>query len=404
MRLLLDVVRGEGHGNPRDVLRLDVLDDRAEGAPGHQRQPETAVQESVEVSRPDARRIGDDLDRVLRRPHPAHLRMRVRHPADGSRARHQRRVFLDPQMREPGGGGVGLLQKIGVGEVRVQHGAARQERHAVSGVGNVIPYELWPVVDAALVPVRQAAQVGAGHGQALQQHLGFHRARQVRPAVEPPALPLQPSAGNELLLHGPHRTLSTKDHPAGAVIRDPNPREHPATGSAPPVEGHAPPAGAFSPPGSGDVQKDVRVAPVLRHRSRCDVPPVLFGVPNLQNGPPVESPVGPSVPRPLPGPCSQFIDRRTIHPVHRDRLGLFAFQKDAVVDDAFERAIANLAVKRGSAEILVRIQLRRRRLGRSRPRVHHVNGRLVDGSAVQDGENPAPGVETPARGGARRHN
>ena len=103
------------------------------------------------------------------------------------------------------------------------------------GVGNVIPGELRPVVDAALVPVRQAVKVYAGYGQALQQHLGFHRARQVRPAVGPPAFPLQPSAGNEFLLHGPRLPPSTKDHPAGAVIQDPNPREHPATGSALPV-------------------------------------------------------------------------------------------------------------------------------------------------------------------------
>ena len=190
----------------------------------------------MEVSWPDARRIGDDLEYVLRRPHPAHLQACVRHPADGSRARHQRRACVELQVGEPCGGGVGLLQKIGVGEVRVQHGAARQERDTVIGVGNVIPCELRPVVDAALVPVRQAAQVGAGHGQALQQHLGFHRARQVRPAVEPPALPLQPSAGNELLLHGPRRPPSTKaKRPAGSIIRDPNPRELPATGSALPV-------------------------------------------------------------------------------------------------------------------------------------------------------------------------
>ena len=39
-----------------------------------------------------------------------------------------------------------------------------------------------------------------------------------------------------------------EDHPAGAVIRDPNPRELPATRSAPPVERRASPAGAFSPP------------------------------------------------------------------------------------------------------------------------------------------------------------
>ena len=154
-------------------------------------------------------------------------------------------------------------------------------------------------------------------------------------------------------------------------------------------------------PDSGDVQKDIRVAPVLRRRSRYDVPPVLFGVPNSQNGPPVELPVGPPFARPLPGPCSQFLNRRMAHPVDRDRLGLFAFQKDAVADDASDRAIATLASKRSSAEILVRIQLRRRRLGRARPRVHHVNGRFANGNAVQDGENPAPGVETPTGAGAR---
>ena len=86
MRLLLHVVRGEGHGNPRDVLRLDVPDDRPVGAPGHQRKPETAAQEGMEIPRPDERRIGDDLDRILSRPHPAHLRTRVHHPADGPRA------------------------------------------------------------------------------------------------------------------------------------------------------------------------------------------------------------------------------------------------------------------------------------------------------------------------------
>ncbi len=86
MRLLLHVVRGEGHWNPRNVLRLDVPDDRPVGSAHQQRQPETAVQESVEVSRPDERRIGHDLEYVLRRPHSDHLRAGVGHPADGSRA------------------------------------------------------------------------------------------------------------------------------------------------------------------------------------------------------------------------------------------------------------------------------------------------------------------------------
>ena len=93
-------------------------------------------------------------------------------------------------------------------------------------------------------------------------------------------------------------------------------------------------------PGSGDVQKDIRVAPVLQRRSRFDGPPVLVGVPNLQNGPPVEPPVGPPVPRPLPGPCSQFINPRMIHPVHRDRFSLFTFQEVAVVDDVFGYRVA----------------------------------------------------------------
>ena len=126
-------------------------------------------------------------------------------------------------------------------------------------------------------------------------------------------------------------------------------------------------------PGSGDVQTDIRVAPVPRRRSRFDGPPVLFGVPNLQNGPPVEPPVGPPVPRPLPGPCSQFINLRMIHPVHRDRFSLFTFQEVAVVDDASARPVATPARRHSPAKILVRVQLRRRHLDRARPRVHHVN-------------------------------
>ena len=51
-----------------------------------------------------------------------------------------------------------------------------------------------------------------------------------------------------LLLHVSRRPPWTKDHPAGAVIRDPNPRELSATGSAPPIAGRVPSAGAFSPP------------------------------------------------------------------------------------------------------------------------------------------------------------
>ena len=152
-------------------------------------------------------------------------------------------------MREPGGSGVGLLQKIGVGEVRVQHGAALQERHAVIGIGNVVPCELLTDIDPALVPAGQAAKLGAGDGQALQQHLGFHRARQVRAAIEPPAFPLQPSAGNELLLHGLHRSPSTKaKRPADPVTRNPESQEPPATGTCPPVQRRDPSAGAFSPP------------------------------------------------------------------------------------------------------------------------------------------------------------
>ena len=231
-----------------DVARLDVLDDRAVGPSRQQRQPEAAAQEGVEVPRPDARRVGRDLEHVLRRPHSGHFRTRVGHPSYRARARHQSHVRVESQVGKPGGGGVGLLQKIGVREVRVQHAAARQERHAVFGIGNVVPRELRSVVDAALVPARESAKIGPGRGQAFQKHPGLHRARQVRPAVEPPALPLDPAARNVLLLHGRRRHPSTKDHPAGAVIRDPNPREHPATGSATPVGGREPPAGAFSPP------------------------------------------------------------------------------------------------------------------------------------------------------------
>ena len=108
-------------------------------------------------------------------------------------------------MRKPGGSGVGLLQKIGVGEIRVQHGAARQERDTVIGIGNVVPHELRSVVDPALVPAGQAAKTGTRDGQALRQHLGFHHARQAGAAVEPPAFPFEPRARNDLLLHGPRQ-------------------------------------------------------------------------------------------------------------------------------------------------------------------------------------------------------
>ena len=78
----------------------------------------------------------------------------------------------------------------------------------------------------------------------------------------------------------------------------------------------------------GDVQMDVRVTPVLQRRSRFDGPPALRGVPDLHDGPPVELPGRLTAAPPLAGPLGQFIDRRVVHPIDRNRPDLFAFQED----------------------------------------------------------------------------
>lgn len=49
---------------------------------------------------------------------------------------------------------------------------------------------------------RDLCQRGLGNRQTLQERLGIDRPRQVRPAVEAPALHLQPRTGDQHFLHG----------------------------------------------------------------------------------------------------------------------------------------------------------------------------------------------------------
>ncbi len=153
----------------------------------------------------------------------------------------------------------------------------------------------------------------------------------------------------------------------------------------------------------GDVQKDVRVASVLLCRGRFDGPTAPRGVPDLQNGPPIELPGRLPVARPLPGPFDQFSGWRIVHPIDRDRLGLLAFQKDVHVDVAVARAVASPSREHASAQVFVRVQLRRRRLDRSRPRIHRICCGFVGRNTIPNWRNPASGVETAARlGGVRQ--
>ena len=226
--------------------------------------------------------------------------------------------------------------------------------------------------------------------------------------------------------YGPQsrRRPSFSSHPLGTsfslmVLVGPL-RRRPSAGQAPSsgirIHGNLPPPGVRRqfkgvlillalPLLPGDVQMDVRVASVLRRRSRFSGPPVLRGVPDLQDGPSVELPGRPPAACPFPGPFGQFLDRRMVHPVDRDRLGLFAFQKDFHVDGAPARAVTTFPRKHTSAQVFVRIQLRRRRLDRSRPRVHYGRGRSVGGNTVQKGKDPAFSTDALLwAGGVRRRN
>lgn len=95
-----------------------------------------------------------------------------------------------------------------MGKLRMQHSATRQEWDAVFWLRHIVAREQRSFEDAAVVAVRDLPKFGSPYRQLLQEYSRLHRARQVRPAVEAPALLLQPAARDHLLLHGPTRPPS----------------------------------------------------------------------------------------------------------------------------------------------------------------------------------------------------
>ena len=83
---------------------------------------------------------------------------------------------------------------------------------------------------------------------------------------------------------------------------------------------------------SGDIQKDVRVAPVLGRWSSFYSPSVHPRMLYHQYRPSMKISRRISVPSPFSGPFGQFTQRRMIHPIHRDRLRFFALQKNLHID------------------------------------------------------------------------
>jgi hypothetical protein len=110
---------------------------------------------------------------------------------------------------------------------------------------------------------------------------------------------------------------------------------------------------------SGDIQEDVRVTRVLRHRRGDHGSAASAGVLGRQHRPPVKRLRRVSVPAPLSGPRGQFMDRRMIHPIDRDRLGILALQKNVHVNLAATRATAPPAGEDAPAKGFLGVDVRR---------------------------------------------
>ena len=110
---------------------------------------------------------------------------------------------------------------------------------------------------------------------------------------------------------------------------------------------------------SGDVQEDVRMTTVLRGRRGDYGSASSAGVLRRQHCPPVELFRRFSVPSPLPGPRCQFMDRRMIHPIDRDRFGILVLQKNMHINLALARTTTPLSGEDAPAKVLLGVDLRR---------------------------------------------
>jgi hypothetical protein len=99
MCFCFDLLFEPGNRQVRNMMRLDVLDDSTIRASDDERLAELTAQESIQVTRENLVRIGDDAQYMLTASHSIHIGTSVYHPANRTRASDESPIFANRELR-----------------------------------------------------------------------------------------------------------------------------------------------------------------------------------------------------------------------------------------------------------------------------------------------------------------